>query len=119
MPDRIASQTPFIPSVAFGLKALTVALKAKGCAAARCDIEALQDARDHLVPDDLAAAQAVSDFAAACADDQRRAGAQLHDFIATWRRGEMRQTAARTEQVLQETRAARFDWQDRKDCGHG
>jgi hypothetical protein len=120
MIDRVASHTPFIPSVAFGLKALTMAMKAKCGRLADDEAEALVCACRDLLPDDGVALAAAQGFALASTLDQPSAGRALHDFIATWRAGQMAETADRVEEVLRDHVPDHFpEWQSRKDCGHG
>ena len=118
MTDRIASTTPFIPSVAFGLKAVALAMKAKCARMVPGEADALIDACQQLLPDDYQALAAVQGFALASTLDQISAGRALHDFIIA-RGGQMAHVARRTEEALREQAPAHFDWQARKDCGHG
>ncbi|SHF67075.1 hypothetical protein SAMN05444339_11018 [Loktanella atrilutea] len=118
MTDRIASSTPFIPSVAFGLKAVALAMKAKTARLVSGEAEALIEACQQLMPDDHEALAAVQGFAAATALDQPTAGRALHDFIIT-RGGQMANVARRTDEALRQQSPTHFDWQARKDCGHG
>ena len=118
MTDRIASHTPFIPSVASGLKAVALAMKAKTARLDSGEADALVEACQQLVPDDAEALAAVQGFALAVTLDQPAAGRALHDFIIA-RGGQMAGVAHRTDQVLRAHVADQFDWQTRKDCGHG
>ena len=118
MTDRIARATPFIPSVAFGLKAVALAMKAKTGRLAHGEADTLIEACQQLVPDDHAALAAAEGFATLAALDQPTAGRALHDFIIA-RGGQMARVAHRTEEALRDQAAAHFGWQARKDCGHG
>lgn len=118
MTDRIASATPFIPSVAFGLKAVALAMKAKTGRLGRGEADALVEACQLLVPDDAQALAAVEGFASLSSLDQPMAGRALHDFIIA-RGGQMARVAHRTDEALRDQAPAHFDWQARKDCGHG
>lgn len=107
------------PHVAFGLKALALALKAKGNRATVQDALNLIDFCALTIPDDIDALRACTGFARALRSGQLPAGQDLQDFISTWRRGELQGDARRTEEALRDMAPDHFNWQDRKDCGHG
>lgn len=107
------------PYVAFGLRALALALKARGNRATVQDALNLVDFCARTIPDDVPALLACTTFARTMRVAQPVAGSALQDFINTWRRGEMAADSARTEEALRDMAPEHFDWQDRKDCGHG
>lgn len=85
------------PYVAFGLRAMAVAMKAKlGKRVNLADIAELAQMQVQLLPDDGDAARAVTRFLARWADDQVSAGAGLQAFLAEWRRGELADVTERT-----------------------
>jgi hypothetical protein len=108
----------FDPVVAFGLKALSMAMKGKTRQLQRGDGHQLRAAWVQLVPDDEAARDAVDHFLVQAELDQPGAGAGLMDFLTGWRSGAMRTTAEGTEAALRDQVPDQFDWHMRKDCGH-
>lgn len=104
------------PRIAWGARALTLAMKAKAGRLARGEARDLLDLHEVLIPGDWDAAFAAADFVAHHVDDPASAGAALHDFLCRWSRaGEVQAEAL--PRVMDGIAAARFDWQDRKDCG--
>lgn len=109
---------PFDPVIAFGLRAVALAMKAKTGQMKRGEAQDLLDCHQLLIPEDDCARDAVMDFAYLAAVDQAAAGVRLHDFILGWRAGAVGALAAETEAALRDQAGDQFDWQARKDCGH-
>lgn len=105
--------------VAFGLRCLSAAMTAKAGRQTRADRVALVDMANLIVPDDIEALDAVTTFARDSAVDAFAAGAALHSFIQTWRRGVMAADSDRLVRSLATIRAdsGAHDWQGRADCG--
>lgn len=100
-------------AVAFGLRALMCALKARAGGITEQDLRELDEVRLAEAPDDAAAARAVGQFSLRVhVGQQRDAGLRLMDDLA-----EMMERAAmdatRTQAALAAAGAA--DWQQRKD----
>jgi len=106
------------PHIAFAFRAIALALKAKGCRATVQDALDLIDFCALTVPGDPAALRACTGFAQTLRQGQPIAGQALFNFITEWRRGEMSEAAARTQEALHDMAPEHFQWQDRKDCGH-
>lgn len=111
-------QTAYDPRIAFGLKAMTLALKAR-CGRATHDMAvALRVDCDDMIGGDPVAIAAADDFIRERDIDQARAGAALLDFCTQWPDRAMADLARTTENALQSAEAQLHDWQRRKDCGH-
>lgn len=106
------------PVVAWGMKALTLCMKAKGNKVSLTDAETLIADAQRLLPEDERAAEAAGAFAGVVVSDSVAAGDALQDFLIHWRRGVMQQPTDRTEEALRDMNPDHFDWQSRKDCGH-
>ncbi|SDE90632.1 hypothetical protein [Limimaricola pyoseonensis] len=106
------------PSMAFGYRALTIALEARQRPVTAGEIEAFSTYARDLVPDDELAMSAVSVFAADAPDDHEGAGLALFHFVCDWKDGAVRSDAERTEQLLREELPRGFDaWQ--REVAHG
>ncbi|GAA5073564.1 hypothetical protein N0B44_15680 [Roseibacterium beibuensis] len=133
------------PHVAWGMFALTLALKGKLAGGAPHTPRLLSGAVDlcrmhsALIPDDHAAALAAVRFTADCTDDPVAAGIALQEFLATWRKGLVADPQARAMEALAsiaadgpppgaapdpappdqrpDSAARPFDWQTRADTG--
>lgn len=107
------------PRVAWGTRALTLAMKAKVGSLARGEASDLLALHDLLIPGDWDAAFAAADFVAHHVDDPAGAGAALHDFLCRWARAGEVQARAVPDALakIEAERAALHDWQTRKDCG--
>jgi hypothetical protein len=97
----MSAPRPFSPHTAFGLKAATVALMAKGGRLERGAGLSLDLQRQQLLPDDESARLAVFTFRELVETDAVRAG----NFLMSW--------------VTSRDSDAPTDWRARADCGHG
>lgn len=87
--------------VAFGLRALKVALCAKrGRRVTANEIVSLAELHNLTIKDDAEAALAVMRFAARAFADPRGAGSELMNFLTSWRDGVLSDDAAATEAKL-------------------
>lgn len=110
--------TAYDPRVAFGLKAMTLALKAKcGRATHKMAVALRVDCYD-LIGEDPVAIAAANAFIRDVDIDQGKAGAALLEFCTRWPDRAMADLARTTENALQSAEAQLHDWQKRKDCGH-
>ncbi|MBF9042972.1 hypothetical protein HKCCE4037_06520 [Rhodobacterales bacterium HKCCE4037] len=130
--------TAHSPYVAWGLRAMTVAYKARsGRKVAFPEICDLARMHTDVLPEDGEAARALTRFIARWSEDPVAAGAGLLVFLQCWREGEIAPEVRRTGEVLAETsapdRAADpppaadkspppappplFAWQSRADAG--
>ena len=103
----------YSPIVAFGLRAQTVAFKAKTGQMGRGEPETLLEYHAALVPDDQPAHLAVIAFIQAVADVPVEAADALIRFLAGWVPREA--TADQIEAALRDQ--APHGWQTRKDAG--
>lgn len=108
----------FDPRIAFGLKAMTLALKARCGVATQKMAATLQNDCIDMVGGDPVAARAAADFARDLDLDQATAGAALLEFCARWPDASSADLGVKTERVLVEAETGFYDWQNRKDCGH-
>lgn len=102
----------YSPQVAFGLRAGTVAFKAKTGQLRRGEADDLAPALHDLIPDDTAAHLAVVQFTLRIADDPVGAADALLGFLAGWHAD---LPLAATEAALRDQ--APHGWQTRKDTG--
>lgn len=110
--------TDYDPRIAFGLKAMTLALKARcGRATQKMALELQRDCFD-LIGGDAVAGRAVAAFIRDLDQDQAAAGAALLEFCASWPDRALADVARATERALQSAEGQLHDWQTRKDCGH-
>lgn len=110
---------PFSPVVAFGLRAVAMAMKAKTNQLGRGEPIELVEFCAVLAPDDAPAMEAVRDFVALAAVDPALAGMRLHEFIIGWRAGELRRDMTAVDRTMRTQLPEQFEWANRKDCGHG
>lgn len=109
----------YSPIVAFGLRAQTVAFKAKTGQLRRGEADSLLTHHDALIPDDLPAHIATIAFIQRVADDPAGAADALLAFLSDWNAD---LSGAATEAALRDQAPGHFanphfDWQDRKDAG--
>lgn len=110
--------TGIIPSIAFGYRALTIALEARQRPVTAGEIEAFEIYSRDLVPDDALAMAAVRAFVADAPEDPEGAGLALFHFVCDWKDGAVRSDAERTAQLLREDLPSGFNaWQ--REVGHG
>lgn len=121
------SGAPRSAYVAFGLRALTVAMKGKtGARVPLADIVDLAQFHTQLIPNDDAAALALVRFVALSDVDARAAGRGLYAFLLEWRDGEVCPDAERTQEVMAgefpppassgvTALPPSYDWQERAD----
>lgn len=106
------------PRVAFGLKAMTLALKAR-CGRATLEMAlTLQADCFDMIAGDPVAAVAAADFVRDLNLDQAKAGAALLDFCTRWPDRSLADLAHTTRRALANAESQMHDWQRRKDCGH-
>ena len=110
--------TALNPCMAFGYRALTIALEARQRPVTAGEIEGFALYARDLVPDDALAMAAVTAFVADAPDDHEGAGLALFHFVCDWKDGAVRSDAERTAQLLREDLPSGFDaWQREADHG--
>ena len=107
------------PQIAFGLRAMTMAMKAKTNRLKMLEAAHLASMHQACIPDDIDAALAVVRFLSDLSYGSVAAGEALLGFLTTWADGVMAVAVVLTENTLtSQTGEAEFDWQTRADiCG--
>ncbi|AET73341.1 hypothetical protein EMVG_00055 [Emiliania huxleyi virus PS401] len=111
--------SPRDPAIAFGLRAMSMAFKAKAHRLKMLEAAQLASLHQDWIPDDMDAALAVIVFLSDLHMTPVKAGQGLLTFLTSWSGADMAETLRSVEtRLAEQTGVPEFDWQTRADiCG--